>query len=134
MRATPTRRKLEPTHSVPAGMAATTSVASSGRRSTQHGGTGGGDPVIKGEINWSVSQLRSLFNQQTNNGHGGHGQHSPNGGSSSSTSSSTNGGGAQYQHHQQLRLQQQQQQQQQQVWKARSLSTEVSKKGEGPVA
>ena len=55
MRATPTRRKLEPTHSVPAGMAATTSVASSGRRSTQHGGTGG-DPVIKGEINWSVTK------------------------------------------------------------------------------
>ena len=105
MRATPTRRKLEPTHSVPAGMAATTSVASSGRRSTQHGGTGG-DPVIKGEINWSVSQLRSLFNQQTNsNGHAGGGQHSPNGGSSSSTSSSTNGG-SQYQH---MRLQQQQQ-------------------------
>ena len=111
MRATPTRRKLEPTHSVPAGMsAAATSTATghSGRRSTQHGGgVTGGDPVIKGEINWSVSQLRSLFNQQTNNGQNG--QHSPNGGSSSSTSSSTNGGG---QYQQQLRLQQQQQQQQ----------------------
>ena len=114
MRATPTRRKLEPTQSVPAGMAATASTAS-GRRSVQHGtvGTGGaGDPVIKGEINWSVSQLRSLFNQQTANSNGGQqGQHSPNGGSSSSTSSSTNGGGGggQYQHHQHLqRLQQQQ--------------------------
>ena len=68
MRATPTRRKLEPTHSVPTGMAATASTAS-GRRSVQHGtgggGNGAGDPVIKGEINWSVSQLRSLFNQQT---------------------------------------------------------------------
>ena len=67
MIATPTRRKLEPTHSVPAGMsAAATSTATghSGRRSTQHGGgVTGGDPVIKGEINWSVSQLRSLFNQ-----------------------------------------------------------------------
>ena len=114
MRATPTRRKLEPTHSVPTGMAATASTAS-GRRSVQHGtgggGNGAGDPVIKGEINWSVSQLRSLFNQQTANSNGGQqGQHSPNGGSSSSTSSSTNGGGGgQYQHHQHLqRLQQQQ--------------------------
>ena len=114
MRATPTRRKLEPTQSVPAGMAATASTAS-GRRSVQHGtvDTGGaGDPVIKGEINWSVSQLRSLFNQQTNS-NGQQGQHSPNGGSSSSTSSSTNGGGGggQYQHHQHL-----QRLQQQQVW------------------
>ena len=39
------RRKLEPVTSVPA-------------RNQQ-------DPVISGEINWSVSQLRSLFNQQT---------------------------------------------------------------------
>ena len=37
------RRKLEPVTSVPA-------------RNHQ-------DPVISGEINWSVSQLRSLFNQ-----------------------------------------------------------------------
>ena len=109
MRATPTRRKLEPTQSVPAGMAATASTAS-GRRSVQHGTGGAGDPVIKGEINWSVSQLRSLFNQQTANSNGQQGQHSPNGGSSSSTSSSTNGGGGgQFQHHQHMqRLQQQQ--------------------------
>ena len=46
------RRKLEPVQSVP--------------------GSGGGvhrnhnDPVIAGEINWSVSQLRTLFNQVTN--------------------------------------------------------------------
>ena len=112
MRATPTRRKLEPTQSVPTGMAATAPSAS-GRRSVQHGAGGisggAGDPVIKGEINWSVSQLRSLFNQQTNS-NGQQGQHSPNGGSSSSTSSSTNGGGGgQYQHHQHMqRLQQQQ--------------------------
>ena len=43
------RRKLEPVQSVPV---------------RHHGGPGGpGDPVISGEINWSVSQLRSLFNQ-----------------------------------------------------------------------
>ena len=40
------RRKLEPVTSVPT------------RKHQQ-------DPVISGEINWSVSQLRSLFNQQT---------------------------------------------------------------------
>ena len=50
------RRKLEPVQSVP--------VSRGGG-----GGGGGGvagagqDPVISGEINWSVSQLRSLFNQ-----------------------------------------------------------------------
>ncbi len=76
------RRKLEPTHSVP-----NMTGSGSSRRSTV-------DPVIKGEINWSVSQLRSLFNQQGSGGAGSGGQHSPNGGSSSSTSSSTTGTGS----------------------------------------
>ena len=70
------RRKLEPVQSVPLGAVV--------------GGSGGKppavphvDPIIQGEINWSVSQLRTLFNQ---------GQHSPSSGGGSSSSSSSTGG------------------------------------------
>lgn len=60
------RRKLEPVQSVPV-MPKKISNSS--------------DPIIQGEINWSVSQLRTLFNSQ----------HSPNGGGSQSSSSSSSG-------------------------------------------
>ena len=76
-------------------------LSSGGSGSSSTGDRGGmrrlgtnGDPVIQGEINWSVSQLRTLFNQ---------GQHSPNGGSSSSTNSSS-GGGVSSRQQQQLRF------------------------------
>jgi hypothetical protein len=59
------RRRLEPAQSVPLPLTSTASPST--------------DPIIQGEINWSVSRLRTLFNQ---------GQHSPN--SSSSTNSSSN--------------------------------------------
>lgn len=104
------RRKLEPTHSVP-NMSSAASLAATGVPKLS-GGRHHIDPVIKGEINWSVSQLRSLFNQQGQGVEGG--QHSPNGGSSSSTSSSTNGGNqmVSYHHLQQQHPQQHLQQQQ----------------------
>jgi len=59
------RRKLEPVQSVPAIAAA---VTQSQRRISTTNSSGSSsnnsDPVIAGEINWSVSQLRTLFNQQ----------------------------------------------------------------------
>lgn len=67
------RRKLELVQSVPVGPTGN----GKGQKGTKV------DPIIQGEINWSVSQLRSLFNQ---------GQLSPVGGDNSSSNSSSGHG------------------------------------------
>lgn len=74
------RRKLEPVRS---SMPVVDSKKKSKPASARTSSSSVVDPIIKGEINWSVSQLRTLFNQ---------GQMSPtdNSTSSSSHSSSTN--------------------------------------------
>ncbi|XP_059082791.1 uncharacterized protein LOC131880234 isoform X3 [Tigriopus californicus] len=83
------RRKLEPVQSVPLTASHGSGTPVPGKLGVAGvAGVAGVDPVIQGEINWSVSQLRSLFNQSgqaTANGS----QHSPTGGGSSSSASST---------------------------------------------